>query len=148
MCGIIGYIGKEKKPLQFIVKGLESLEYRGYDSAGAACIDPKGNLFIKKVKGRVKLLEDLIKKTPQKTNLGIAHTRWATHGEPTVINAHPHVNADNDIAVVHNGIIENHFTLKNELIKKGYSFVSQTDTEVIPHLIEEELKHFIKLYNF
>ncbi|MBN1521565.1 MAG: glutamine--fructose-6-phosphate transaminase (isomerizing) [Candidatus Aureabacteria bacterium] len=153
MCGIIGYVGKEK-PLPFIVKGLESLEYRGYDSAGTSCIDAQGNFFIKKVKGRVKSLEDSISQISVSTGLGIAHTRWATHGAPNVTNAHPHVDSRNTIAVVHNGIIENHFALKQELKQKGYKLVSETDTEVIPHLIAEELKNsltyqdaFIKAVN-
>ncbi len=137
MCGIIGYIGN-KSINSILIVGLIRLEYRGYDSAGIAVID-QGDLEIRKEKGKIKNLEDLLKNSPVEGNIGIGHTRWATHGEPTKLNAHPHIDCFQKIAVCHNGIIENHINLKNELIQKGHLFRSETDTEVIPHLIEEEL---------
>ena len=140
MCGIIGYAGREKVDISFFIKGLESLEYRGYDSAGIACIDSKGKILVKKIKGRVVNLYQELKNKKIKTDIGIAHTRWATHGIPNKINAHPHTDAEGKVAVVHNGIIENHFSLRKKLEKKGYKFASNTDTEVIPHLIADELK--------
>lgn len=134
MCGIVGYIGN-KKATPFLVEGLKALEYRGYDSAGVAVIDQKIELV--KTKGRLKDLEQCLEATPLNGQVGIGHTRWATHGEPSYVNAHPHMNADVNIALVHNGIIENYLELKEELINKGYRFVSETDTETAVHLIEE-----------
>lgn len=134
MCGIVGYIG-DKKATPFLVEGLKALEYRGYDSAGVAVIDKKIELV--KTKGRLKDLELCLEETPLNGQVGIGHTRWATHGEPSYVNAHPHMNAGVDIALVHNGIIENYLELKEELINKGYRFVSETDTETAVHLIEE-----------
>lgn len=134
MCGIVGYIGN-KKATPFLVEGLKALEYRGYDSAGVAVIDQKIELV--KTKGRLKDLEQCLEETPLNGQVGIGHTRWATHGEPSYVNAHPHMNAGVDIALVHNGIIENYLDLKEELINKGYRFVSETDTETAVHLIEE-----------
>lgn len=135
MCGIIGYLG-EKEASEVIIDGLEKLEYRGYDSSGIA-INGGDSLQIKKFKGRLSVLEDELKKDPIKGHLGIGHTRWATHGAPSDENAHPHFNDDKTFAVVHNGIIENYMTLKNELEKDGIKFKSQTDTEVVVYLIEK-----------
>ncbi len=134
MCGIIGYTGK-KPALKILINGLSKLEYRGYDSAGIALVGDK-KITITKSRGK---LENLIKKIGEKeysSTLGIGHTRWATHGEPSDVNAHPHFNMDKTISVVHNGIIENYLSLKEELIKKGYIFRSETDSEVIVHLLD------------
>ena len=133
MCGIIGYIGK-KKATPILINGLLRLEYRGYDSAGIATVE-SGKIAIMKDKGRVKNLENLKGINDLNGTIGIAHTRWATHGKPSKENAHPHYDNNNTFAVVHNGIIENYHDLKEFLIKKGYTFYSQTDTEVIPNLI-------------
>ncbi|MCL2063093.1 MAG: glutamine--fructose-6-phosphate transaminase (isomerizing) [Candidatus Cloacimonetes bacterium] len=137
MCGIIGYIGR-RNAVPIMIEGLKRLEYRGYDSAGLAIITKNGNLLIEKKEGKIVELEQSLSWKPQDTvsNLGISHTRWATHGEPTAINAHPHINTENKIALVHNGIIENHKKLKDQLESKGYKFISQTDTEVLVHLID------------
>lgn len=134
MCGIVGYIGN-KNATELLLSGLESLEYRGYDSAGIAAITGD-EIAVTKEKGRLSGLRELLEKSPVTSNIGIGHTRWATHGVPSVKNSHPHTNADGTIAVVHNGIIENHEALKDYLQKKGYEFKSETDTEVIPHLID------------
>lgn len=141
MCGIIGYIGN--RPAQAILlNGLKRLEYRGYDSSGACIfLDKKQALSLRKLPGKIKGLEALLKDKPLIGCLGIAHTRWATHGEPNQVNAHPHFDCNEEIAVVHNGIIENYLPLKAELIKEGHKFKSLTDTEVIVHLIEKFLKH-------
>ena len=133
MCGIIGYIGK-KKATPILINGLLRLEYRGYDSAGIATVE-SDKIAIMKDKGRVKNLENLKGINDLNGTIGIAHTRWATHGKPSKENAHPHYDNNNTFAVVHNGIIENYHDLKEFLIKKGYTFYSQTDTEVIPNLI-------------
>ncbi|MDD3224795.1 MAG: glutamine--fructose-6-phosphate transaminase (isomerizing) [Clostridium sp.] len=135
MCGIVGYSGN-RKATDLLVSGLEKLEYRGYDSAGVAVIDENNKLNVKKVKGRLVNLENELKNSSMSGNIGIGHTRWATHGEPSVLNAHPHTNEAGTIAVVHNGIIENYIELREWLIEKGYKFVSETDTEVIPHLVD------------
>ena len=142
MCGITGYIGwEEAAPI--LLEGLSKLEYRGYDSAGIA-VYGNGKINIAKAKGRLKVLEDLVHADGTiKGNLGIGHTRWATHGEPNVTNAHPHTNADRTITVVHNGIIENYRALKERLIRHGYVFESETDTEVIAHLLD----YYYKKYN-
>lgn len=134
MCGITGFVGKGEA-LPFLMQGLNKLEYRGYDSAGVTLVDDNG-LYTFKSKGRLCQLEDLLKgeSHPQKT--GIGHTRWATHGIPSNLNSHPHTNAKNTISIVHNGIIENYQAIKKELIRQGYPFVSQTDSEVIVHLID------------
>ncbi|OGS23090.1 MAG: glutamine--fructose-6-phosphate aminotransferase [Elusimicrobia bacterium RIFOXYA2_FULL_39_19] len=137
MCGIVGYIGN-KFVDSVLVVGLERLEYRGYDSAGIATIS-SGELFVCKKKGKLKALNDCLKEAGLGGNIGIGHTRWATHGEPSEINAHPHTDCKNEIAVVHNGIIENYQTLKEDLVARGHFFKSETDTEVIPHLIEENI---------
>lgn len=133
MCGIIGYIGK-KKATPILINSLLRLEYRGYDSAGIATVE-SDKIAIMKDKGRVKNLENLKGINDLNGTIGIAHTRWATHGKPSKENAHPHYDNNNTFAVVHNGIIENYHDLKEFLIKKGYTFYSQTDTEVIPNLI-------------
>lgn len=138
MCGIVGYIGS-RKAAPIVVSGLRALEYRGYDSAGVAEITQKSSLVTKQV-GRVDALEQELEASKQTATLAIGHTRWATHGSPSVTNAHPHTNADKTIMVVHNGIIENYQEIKSQLQNKGYVFVSQTDTEVIPHLIDYYLK--------
>lgn len=134
MCGIVGYIG-DKKASDIIIKGLERLEYRGYDSAGIALVN--GQIEVKKGKGKVANLKKMLEKSPVNGTVGIGHTRWATHGEPNDINSHPHVSESGNIALVHNGIIENYGTLKKELKAKGHTFYSDTDTEVIAKLIEE-----------
>ena len=134
MCGIVGYVGK-KNAQEVILQGLEKLEYRGYDSAGIAIVED-GVIKSEKFKGRLSVLSDFLEANPIKGSLGIGHTRWATHGAPSDENSHPHLNSDNTIAVVHNGIIENYVSLKEDLIAKGYKFKSQTDTEVIVHLLD------------
>ncbi|MFZ4741850.1 MAG: class II glutamine amidotransferase, partial [Bacteroidales bacterium] len=133
MCGIVGYIGpREAYPI--LIKGLHRLEYRGYDSAGIAILNSK--LHVYKTKGKVADLENFVKDKDLTGTIGIAHTRWATHGEPNDANAHPHFSQSEDLALIHNGIIENYAILKEELIKNGYSFCSNTDTEVLIQLIE------------
>ncbi|MGQ0643233.1 MAG: glutamine--fructose-6-phosphate transaminase (isomerizing) [Gemmatimonadaceae bacterium] len=135
MCGIVGYIGpRVATPL--LIEGLKRLEYRGYDSAGVAVLNGKG-VETRKEAGKISKLETLIAADPPHGTLGIAHTRWATHGQPNQINAHPHTSKSGNIAVVHNGIIENATALKQRLETRGYTFVSDTDTEVLAHLIEE-----------
>ena len=136
MCGIVGYIGK-RDVVPVLIRGLEHLEYRGYDSAGIACLNPHGSeFFIAKEKGKLSELKAELNGIPAAMSLGIGHTRWATHGEPSKINAHPHLGQDGRIAMVHNGIIENYAELKKELEQNGHSFKSKTDTEVAVHLIE------------
>ncbi len=135
MCGIVGYVGKEQAA-PILLDGLAKLEYRGYDSAGVAVYDGN-NIEIVKAKGRLQALRDLTGDGKKlKGTLGIGHTRWATHGEPSVTNAHPHFNENKTIAVVHNGIIENYQPLKEKMLSKGYHFVSETDTEVVAHLLD------------
>ena len=137
MCGIVGYIGSNEAQ-RILLNGLKRLEYRGYDSSGIAVILPKkNNISIRKSPGKIIELEKILKSRPLNGNIGIAHTRWATHGAPTQENAHPHEDCAGEIAIVHNGIIENFETLKSSLIKEGHKFRSQTDTEVIVHLIEK-----------
>ncbi|MGP1410642.1 MAG: glutamine--fructose-6-phosphate transaminase (isomerizing) [Peptoanaerobacter stomatis] len=138
MCGIVGYIGNQNAQ-DIVVNGLEKLEYRGYDSSGIATIS-NGKLELSKFKGRLSVLKEHLKKQPHTGFIGIGHTRWATHGEPSDVNSHPHINESESVAVIHNGIIENYRSLKAELIKEGYTFKSQTDTEVIVHLIDHYLK--------
>ena len=135
MCGIIGYVGAERKALPVIAAGLKNLEYRGYDSTGIALND--GVLAVYKQSG---VIDDLTLPETSSARSGIGHTRWSTHGEPTDVNAHPHTDENGTVAVVHNGIIENFDVLKAELIERGHEFESDTDTEVIVHLIEEELE--------
>lgn len=136
MCGIVGYIGP-KQAQDVLIDGLSKLEYRGYDSAGIAAIGSSGEIKIEKKQGRLRNLEEVLDNKPLTGHVGIGHTRWATHGEPSDINAHPHASIDNRIAVVHNGIIENYIELKEELIAKGHLFKSDTDTEVIAHLLND-----------
>ncbi len=135
MCGIVGYLGS-RQAYPILIKGLKRLEYRGYDSAGVAMVTPQDNLEVYKAKGKVADLEAVAAKEPQEGNTGIAHTRWATHGEPNTLNAHPHVSQSGNLALVHNGIIENYATLRRQLQAKGYTFKSETDTEVLVQLIE------------
>lgn len=135
MCGIVGYVGKQPAA-PILLDGLGKLEYRGYDSAGIAICD-HGKIQMKKAKGRLKVLSELTHDGEIfPGHIGIGHTRWATHGEPSDVNAHPHFNADSSIVVVHNGIIENYLKLKKKLTEKGYQFISDTDTEVIAHLLD------------
>lgn len=135
MCGIVGYIGK-KQAYPILIKGLKRLEYRGYDSAGVGLINEAHQLNVYKAKGKVSNLEDLAAQKDVSGCIGIAHTRWATHGEPSQINAHPHVAQSGNLALVHNGIIENYATLREQLQQKGYTFKSTTDTEVLVQLID------------
>jgi len=136
MCGIVGYIGKGETQ-EILLSGLKKLEYRGYDSAGIAVFTEQG-LEIKKAKGRIANLEEKLEGAPLLGTAGIGHTRWATHGKPSDVNSHPHTDNSHQFSVVHNGIIENYLDLKEELIAKGHVFVSETDTEVVSHLIAEE----------
>ena len=140
MCGIVGYIGA-KNSIPILIEGLKRLEYRGYDSAGIGVItkDELKPITIRSL-GKVSKLEDKVEKHSFGSNLGIAHTRWATHGKPSEINAHPHSNENGDLFVVHNGIIENYVEIKTKLQKDGYKFLSETDTEILPHLIDSFLK--------
>ncbi|MDD5661584.1 MAG: glutamine--fructose-6-phosphate transaminase (isomerizing) [Candidatus Omnitrophica bacterium] len=141
MCGIVGYIG-DRQAQPILLRGLKRLEYRGYDSSGIAVILPqKNSISVKKSPGKINALERLLKNKPLSGFAGIAHTRWATHGAPTQANAHPHLDCQGEIALVHNGIIENFEVLKAQLIKEGHTFRSQTDTEVIVHLIEKFYKN-------
>ena len=136
MCGIVGYIGFNQAS-DFLLDGMAKLEYRGYDSAGIAVIGPENAIKIQKKVGRLANLEAIVKADPNEGTVGIGHTRWATHGRPSDMNAHPHASEDGKFAVVHNGIIENYMPLKEELIEKGYHFKSETDTEVVAHLLED-----------
>ena len=139
MCGIVGYIGP-KRVVPLILDGLKRLEYRGYDSAGIAVVGENGGLNIRRAPGKLRNLEESIRITPLDGVYGIGHTRWATHGRPTEENAHPHRDCTGEIVVVHNGIIENYLELKHQLIKEGHKFVTETDTEIIAHLIEKYSK--------
>ncbi len=135
MCGIVGYMGgRDAYPI--LIKGLKRLEYRGYDSAGVALINDNGDLAVCKTKGKVSTLEDYCSDKDVSGSVGIAHTRWATHGEPSSLNAHPHYSSSKNLAIIHNGIIENYASLKNNLIDKGVTFRSDTDTEVLVQLVE------------
>ena len=137
MCGIVGYVGdKESAPI--LVSGLKKLEYRGYDSAGIAVLGPEG-LQVRRAAGRIKGLEALMREKPLTGSIGVGHTRWATHGRPTDENAHPHTDHSGNLVVVHNGIIENYLPIKERLIAEGHVFKSETDTEVVAHLLEEEV---------
>src|ERR1700739_653484 len=133
MCGIVGYIG-DREAYPILIKGLHRLEYRGYDSAGGALLN--GSLNVYKCKGKVADLEAFAKDKDKKGNIGIANTRWATHGEPNDVNAHPHYSQSGNIVLIHNGIIENYAPIKAELKKRNHKFRSETDTEVLVHLIE------------
>jgi len=136
MCGIIAYIG-HKQAYPIIINGLKRLEYRGYDSAGIALVNSHNLLDIYKRKGKVSNLDEFASEQHGESTIGIGHTRWATHGEPNDINAHPHCSENNNIAIIHNGIIENYDVLKKQLIRDGYTFRSETDTEVLVHLIDD-----------
>jgi glucosamine--fructose-6-phosphate aminotransferase (isomerizing) len=140
MCGIVAYVGK-REALPILIKGLKRLEYRGYDSAGIAVIGDSGETEVYKKQGKVQELEDFIGDKEIKSTIGIGHTRWATHGVPSDRNAHPHYGEDSDIAIIHNGIIENYDVIKASLIKKGRTFESETDTEVLIHFIEDIRKN-------
>ena len=139
MCGIVGYVGNQVAQ-NFLLEGLRRLEYRGYDSAGTATLDEKQQLHIVKAVGRIASLATELDKSPSDSPIGIGHTRWATHGAATLPNAHPHVGGDNQLALAHNGVIENYAELRDGLKVKGYDFQSQTDTEVVAHLIADILK--------
>lgn len=135
MCGIVGYLGK-RQAYPILIKGLKRLEYRGYDSAGVALVNDDGNLSVYKTKGKVANLEQLCADKDLSGTTGIAHTRWATHGEPSAVNAHPHYSESKNLAIIHNGIIENYAEIKKNLMEKGVKFRSDTDTEVLVQLIE------------
>ena len=139
MCGIVGYIGP-KKVVPLILDGLHRLEYRGYDSAGIAVVNKNGKLEIRRASGKLNNLEEVLRESPIEGVYGIGHTRWATHGRPTEENAHPHRDCTGEVVVVHNGIIENYLELKKELTGEGHKFVTETDTEVIAHLVEKYSK--------
>ena len=137
MCGIVGYVGP-KDVVPVIIEGLRRLEYRGYDSAGIAVgVDHNGALELRRAPGKLRKLEEVIQQQPLHGTYGIGHTRWATHGRPTEENAHPHRDCSGRIVVVHNGIVENYIALKKELTALGHKFVTETDTEIIAHLIEQ-----------
>src|SRR6266571_6496533 len=138
MCGIVGYVG-DKSAVGIIVDGLKRLEYRGYDSAGVAVLDADG-LQVRRAPGRLKALESVLREKPVTGSIGIGHTRWATHGRPSEENAHPHTDCSGSLVVVHNGILENYLELKERLQAAGHRFKSQTDTEVVAHLIEHHLR--------
>src|SRR5438045_4053498 len=148
MCGIVGYIGP-KKVVPVIIEGLRKLEYRGYDSAGIAVVDSAGKLEIRRASGKLRNLEEVIQKSPINSSsgasnggtYGIGHTRWATHGRPTEENAHPHRDCTGQIVVVHNGIIENYLELKEQLQLEGHKFVTETDTEIVAHIVEKHSKN-------
>src|SRR5213595_3840086 len=139
MCGIVGYVG-QKSVVPVIIEGLRKLEYRGYDSAGIAVAGNGDGLQVRRAEGKLRNLEEVIRNKPLEGSYGIGHTRWATHGRPTEENAHPHRDCTGRVVVVHNGIIENYLELKDALRKKDHQFVTETDTEIIAHLIEEHLK--------
>jgi glucosamine--fructose-6-phosphate aminotransferase (isomerizing) len=139
MCGIVGYVGN-KQVVPLIIDGLRKLEYRGYDSAGIAVVDENHDLKIQRAEGKLRNLEDVLRQKPLDGTYGVGHTRWATHGRPTEENAHPHRDCTGRVVVVHNGIIENYLNLKDELRKKDHQFITETDTEVVAHLVEERLK--------
>src|ERR1035438_7982136 len=136
MCGIVGYVGK-KDVVPIIIEGLRRLEYRGYDSAGIAVAGNGDKLQLRRAEGKLRNLEEAIRLKPLDGTYGIGHTRWATHGRPTEENAHPHRDCTGRIVVVHNGICENYLELKHELTAQGHKFVTETDTEIIAHLIEQ-----------
>ncbi|MCL5746144.1 MAG: glutamine--fructose-6-phosphate transaminase (isomerizing), partial [Acidobacteria bacterium] len=138
MCGIVGYIGN-RKAVPIILEGLKRLEYRGYDSAGLAvyCENSTENLAVRRAQGKLRNLEEAIRLNPADGSFGIGHTRWATHGRPTEENAHPHRDCNGDVVVVHNGIVENYLALKQQLQSEGHHFKTETDTEVIAHLVEK-----------
>lgn len=134
MCGIVGYTGT-KKSLPVLIQGLEQLEYRGYDSAGVACLNETGSFFVAKEKGKLSQLKAALQDKRVQSHQGIGHTRWATHGEPSKANAHPHIDFYGKVVLVHNGIIENYAEIRKQLIKKKIRFLSETDTESGTQLI-------------
>ena len=138
MCGIIGYIGS-KEIISVLIGGLKKLEYRGYDSAGIAVVGENG-LEVRRANGKISSLEESLKSSPARGTYGIGHTRWATHGRPSEENAHPHRDCSGTLVVVHNGIIENYLSLKKDLEEEGHTFTTETDTEVIAHLVEKNFK--------
>src|ERR1043165_1276284 len=138
MCGIVGYIGP-RRAVPIILEGLKRLEYRGYDSAGLAVYCDDEQLAVRRAKGKLRNMEQAIQLSPVDVVFGIGHTRWATHGRPTEENAHPHRDCKGNVVVVHNGIVENYLALKARLQSEGHEFKTETDTEVIAHLVE---KHF------
>jgi glutamine---fructose-6-phosphate transaminase (isomerizing) len=140
VCGIVGYIGP-KKVVPVILDGLRRLEYRGYDSAGIAVVSENGKLELRRASGKLRKLEEAIRQSPMDGTYGIGHTRWATHGRPTEENAHPHRDCNGQIVVVHNGIVENYIELKRELEKEGHRFLTDTDTEIVAHLVEKYMDH-------
>src|SRR6187397_3699067 len=136
MCGIVGYTGpREAGPI--LIEGLKRLEYRGYDSAGIALVDEDGDLFVEKKAGKLSNLTTALGDSTPHAGIGLAHTRWATHGRPNDLNAHPHQDCTGDITVIHNGIIENFRELRDGLVERGHTLTSETDTEAIAHLVEE-----------
>src|SRR5690606_14329620 len=139
MCGIIGYLGA-RSAVPVIIEGLRKLEYRGYDSAGVAVVADSGKLDVRRAIGKLRNLEDAIQVHPIAGQIGIGHTRWATHGRPSEENAHPHVGPGNRVAVVHNGIIENYLAPRQELEQRGHTFTTEADTEVSAQLIEAYLE--------
>src|SRR5262245_18012083 len=138
MCGIVGYVGNQQV-VPIVIEGLRRLEYRGYDSADIAVVDAKGEMQVRRASGKLRNLEEVLRKSPIEGVCALGHTRWATHGRPSEENAHPHRSSSGRICVVHNGIIENYLDLKRELQKKDHRFQSETDTEVVAHLIEQKL---------
>ncbi|MGB5344979.1 MAG: class II glutamine amidotransferase, partial [Woeseia sp.] len=143
MCGIVGAIA-ERNIVPILVEGLRRLEYRGYDSAGVAVLQGDGNIGLCRTVGKVAELDEKLEKSPLNGRLGVAHTRWATHGGVTEANAHPHMSG-NRVAVIHNGVIENFQPIKDEMLAKGYEFHSETDTEVAAHLVHDFLKSGVDL---
>src|SRR5437764_11648608 len=139
MCGIVGYVGK-KQVVPLIIGGLRKLEYRGYDSAGIAVVDENQQLQIRRAKGKLRNLEEALRQQTLDGTYGVGHTRWATHGRPTEENAHPLRDCTGRLVVVHNGIIENYMALKKRLAAEGHKFCTETDTEVIAHLVEKYQK--------
>src|SRR3954453_12598524 len=139
MCGIVGYIGSQSA-VPIILDGLRRLEYRGYDSAGIAVVDSVDGLSVRRASGKLRNLEEVIRGNPVRGAYGIGHTRWATHERPTEENAHPHRDCKGNVVVVHNGIVENYLALKRQLEQQGHPFKTETDTEVIAHLVEKYFK--------
>src|SRR5215475_2184402 len=143
MCGIVGYVG-QKRVVPVIIEGLQKLEYRGYDSAGIAVAGNGAGLQVRRAEGKLRNLQEAIQQCPLDGTYGIGHTRWATHGRPTEENAHPHRDCTGKVVVVHNGIVENYVSLKKTLAEEGHHFTTETDTEVVAHLIE---RYFLQTGN-